>query len=349
MLRFGPPMMWLSFLAIPLLIVVLWIAGRARKQKLHEFGDAGLVAQLTASVSHRRRRIKHALMIAGVFFLCIGLIAPKIGTKLQEVKRKGINLILLVDTSLSMKAEDVKPDRLRRAKYECSQLIDKLRGDRVGLVAFAGVSYLQCPLTLDYGAAKMFLDVMDTDLLPSQGTAIGDAIETALKAFDVEETKHKAIVIFSDGEDHLGKAVEAAQKAADDGVVIYSVGVGTISGAPIPINEDGSQSFKRDRQGKVVTTKLDPSMLQQIASITNGKYYEIDQGNYSAEQLYKDIFKLDRTTLSSHQYSSYEERYQYFVALALLLFLIEIFIPERSKMQGNSISKQSENSLETNT
>lgn len=297
--------------------------------------------------------MKRWLLIGAFFFLSIGLIAPKIGTSLTEVKRKGINIIFLLDTSLSMKAEDVKPNRLRRAKYESSQLIDKLRGDRVGLVAFAGVSYLQCPLTLDYGAAKMFLDVMDTDLIPSQGTAIGDAIETALESFDTKDTKHKAIVIFSDGEDHFGKAIPAAQKAAKQGVVIYTVGVGTISGAPIPMVEDGQQGFKRDRQGRVVTTKLVPSMLQKIASVTGGTYYQMGQGNYSAETLYKDIFQLERTELSSHQYTSYEERYQYFIAIALVLLFVEIFIPERRKLESRKTrvmySKESANVKEKQT
>mgnify|MGYP001133296963 CR=1 FL=1 len=270
MLRFGSPWMWLSFLSVPLLILLYWLASRARTRKLREFGDSGLVDQLTESVSPGRRKVKRWLIIGAFVFLSVGLIAPKIGTSITEVKRKGINLLFLLDTSLSMKAEDVKPNRLRRAKYETSQLMDKLRGDRVGLVAFAGVSYLQCPLTLDYGAAKMFLDVMDTDLIPSQGTAIGDAIETALESFDTKDTKHKAIVIFSDGEDHFGKAVSAAQKAAEQGVVIYSVGVGTIGGSPIPVVDDNQQGFKRDRQGRVVTTKLDPSILQEIASVTEG-------------------------------------------------------------------------------
>lgn len=330
MLRFGPAYMWFAFLAIPLLLLLFWYAAKARKRSLAEFGDAELVSMLTNSVSPQRRRLKRILLIIAFIFLGIGLVAPKIGTSLTEVKRRGINIILALDTSLSMKAEDVKPSRLRRAKYEASQLIDKLRGDRVGLVAFAGVAYLQSPLTLDYRAARMFLDVMDTDMIPSQGTAIGEAINMALKSFDVEKHKYKALVIFSDGEDHLGKAIEAAQKAAKDGVVIYTVGVGSISGSPIPMaDDDGNSGFKRDRQGKVVTTKLDPSILQQIASITGGKYYQMNTGDYSAKELYDNIFKLDKTELSSHQYSNYEERYQYFIAVAFLLFLVETFIPDR--------------------
>ncbi|MCF7805186.1 MAG: VWA domain-containing protein [Candidatus Marinimicrobia bacterium] len=342
MLRFGPPILWISFLSVPLLIGLYWYARRIRSRKLAEFGDSELVNRLTQSVNFRTRRIKRWLMIAGFFLLSVGMVAPKIGTSLAEVKRQGINLIFLLDTSLSMKAEDVKPNRLRRAKYESAQLIDRLRGDRVGLVAFAGVSYLQCPLTLDYGAAKMFLDVMDTDLIPSQGTAIGDAIETALGSFDTKETKHKALVIFSDGEDHFGKAVQAAEKAAEQGVVIYTVGVGTISGAPIPMIEDGNQGFKRDNQGKVVTTRLDPSMLQEISAITGGRYYQMGAGNYSADEVYEDIFQLERTELSSHQYTGYEERYQYFVAMALLLFIAEVFIPERKNTEPRETHVTSE-------
>lgn len=336
MLRFGHPVFWFSFLAIPLLWVLGWLAQRARSRTLRTFGEHDLVHRLTDSVNDRARKLKRVFVFCGFFFLSIGLIAPKIGTSLTEVKRQGINLILMLDTSLSMKAEDVKPTRLDRAKYECSQLINTLRGDRVGLVAFAGVSYLQSPLTLDYSAAKMFLDVIDTDLIPSQGTAIGDAIETGLKAFNSDEKKHKAIVIFSDGEDHLGKATEAAREAADEGVVIYTVGVGTVSGAPIPLNSSGKQTFKRDRQGRVVTTKLDPEILQEIAMMTGGKYYQLGEGGYSSKKLYSDIFQLDRTELASHQYSRYEERYQYFLALALFFFIAEIFITDKRKSGDQS-------------
>lgn len=331
MLRFGPPIMWLSFLTIPLLVALYWYAANSRKKVLTEFGDSALVSQLTDSVNPARRRIKRWLILAGFFFLSIGLIAPKIGTSLTEVKREGINLMLLLDTSLSMNTEDIKPSRIERAKYEASQLVNKLRGDRVGLIAFAGVSYLHSPLTLDYSAAKMFLDVMDTDLIPSQGTAIGDAVTNALESFDTEESQYRAIVLFSDGEDQLGKAMEAASQAADLGVPIYTIGVGTPSGGPIPVTEETGTSFKRDRQGKVVTSRLDSGILQEIAAMTGGTYYQIDQPGYSSRQVYEDIFQLERTELSSHQYTSYEERYQYFLAVAIFLFVTEMFIPERKK------------------
>ncbi len=340
MLRFGPPLMWATFLSVPLVIALTWLGHRAREKALRAFGDESVVKRLVETVSPRQRRIKHVLYVLAFFFLSVGLVAPKIGTSLQEVKREGINLILLLDTSMSMKATDVKPSRLDRAKYEATQLINELRGDRVGLVAFAGVSYLQCPLTLDYGATRMFLDVTDTDLIPSQGTAIGDAIETALESFDMEGDRYKAIVAFTDGEDHMGKALEVAGRAAKEGVVIYTVGVGTISGAPIPVNENGTQSFKRNEQGKVVTTRLESGVLQEIASLTGGRYYQLGRGGYSASALQKALFQMERTELSSHQYTSYEERYQYFVALALLLFVTEFFIPEKrrksSERQGES-------------
>lgn len=339
MLRFGPPLMWAVFLSVPLVIVLFWVKNRAREKALERFGEQSVVNRLIHAASPRNRKIKQGLLILAFFFLSVGLIAPKIGTSLQEVKREGINLIILLDTSMSMKAEDVKPSRLERAKYEANKLIDELQGDRVGLVAFAGVSYLQCPLTLDYGAAKMFLDVTDTDLIPSQGTAIGDAIETALESFDMEGDRYKAIVAFTDGEDHLGKAVETAQQASQQGVVIHTVGVGTISGAPIPVQGNGGQTFKRNDQGKVVTTKLDPGVLQEIASLTGGKYYQLGAGNYSAATLQQDLFQMEKTELSSHQYTSFEERYQYFVALAILLFIGEFFIPE--KREESSGKKES--------
>ena len=331
MLRFGPPIMWLSFLTIPLLIALYWYAHKSRQKVLGQFGDSTLVSHLTDSLDPARRRIKRWLIVTGFLFLSVGLIAPKIGTSLTEVKREGINLMLLLDTSLSMNTEDITPSRVERAKYEASQLVEKLRGDRVGLIAFAGVSYLHSPLTLDYSAAKMFLDVMDTDLIPSQGTAIGDAITTALESFDTEESRYRAIVMFTDGEDQLGKAMDAANEAADMGVPIYTVGVGTPAGGPIPVEENGNSTYKRDRQGKVVTSRLDSGILQEIATITGGTYYQIDQPGYSSAQLYEDIFQLERTELSSHEYTSYEERYQYFLAVAILLFVTEMFVPERKR------------------
>jgi len=332
MLRFGPPVLWVVFLSVPVVVLLYWYGRRSRTRALNTFGDHRVIERLTTSVSPRKRQIKQILIVVAFFFLSIGLVAPKIGTSLTEVERRGVNLLLLLDTSLSMKAEDVKPSRLNRAKYEATNLIDELQGDRVGLVAFAGVSYLQCPLTLDYSAAKMFLDVTDTDLIPSQGTAVGDAIHTALESYDTEGDRYKAMVIFSDGEDHLGKAISAAEDAAEQGVIVYTVGVGTPSGAPIPMTEgEGSPSFKRNNQGKVVTTKLQPGILQKIASITGGTYYQLGQGNYSADGLQKDLFRLERTELSSHRYAGYEERYQYFVGIALLLFIAEVLIPERRK------------------
>jgi len=336
MLRFGSPVLWAAFASVPVVIILIWLSAKSRKKALSEFGDNSLVSKLTDLADNRLRRIKHWMLVIGFFFLSIGLVAPKIGTSLAEVRREGINLILLLDTSLSMNAGDVRPNRLQRAKYESNLLIDKLRGDRIGLVAFAGVSYLQCPLTLDYRAAKMFLDVVDTDLIPSQGTALGDAIQTGLQAFDSEGRKYKAMVIFSDGEDHMGEALEAASQAADEGVAIYTVGVGTVSGAPIPVTENGTQTFKRDQQGRVVTTRLDASALQEIAATTGGKFYQMNSPEFSADQLYSDIFELERTELSSHEYTRYEERYQYFLAIALIFFIGETLIPERQKKRDSN-------------
>ncbi|MCK4689739.1 MAG: VWA domain-containing protein, partial [Candidatus Marinimicrobia bacterium] len=239
MIKFSDPgYVW--FFAVVALFVALVLYSRWRKnQDINLFAGKKLSRRILDDFSPDLKHFKEYLLLGSLLFFGIALIGPQVGKKLTEVKRKGIDIIIALDTSISMNAEDVKPNRLMRAKYETGKFIDGLRGDRVGLVTFAGTSYLQCPLTLDYSAAKLFLDAMDTGVIGTQGTAIADAIGTSLKAFKSEEKKHKVLVIVSDGEDHEGDIPSIAEEAVNEGVIIFSVGIGTLSGAPIPVYDKG--------------------------------------------------------------------------------------------------------------
>ena len=306
-----------------------------KKVLLKKFGNIELLEKLMQSFNPGRRNIKMALLILSYVFFIIALANPQIGTKLEEVTREGVDIIIALDVSASMQAEDIQPNRLEKAKHEVSMFLDLLQGDRIGLVAFAGIAHVQCPLTLDYSAAKLFLNIIDTDLIPQPGTAIGSAIRSAVKAFNTEERKHKVLILITDGEDHESEPIEAAKEAEQEGVIIYTIGIGSPQGVPIPLyNQYGSQTgFKKDRSGSVVTTKLGVLTLQKIAYQTGGKYYLASSGEAELDEIYSDISQLEKKELVSKQFSQYEDRFQIFLALGMLMVLLEIMIPERKKVK----------------
>jgi Ca-activated chloride channel family protein len=303
-----------------------------RKTKiLEKFGSLELIKVLSATVSRKAQIFKAILLVIILFYLIVAWTRPQLGTKLEMVKREGIDIIIAMDVSYSMLAEDITPNRLEKAKHEVANFIDKLKGDRIGFIAFAGVPFIQCPLTLDYGAAKIFLDVMSPDIIPEPGTAIAKAIEEAIKAFEQAERKHKVLVIITDGEDHGGEPVEAAKKAETEGIVIYTVGIGSPAGVPIPVYGTGGglQGYKKDREGNEVITKLDEVTLEKIALQTNGKYFRASTGEVELDKIYDEISQMEKKELASKKFSQYEDRFQYILIFALFLLIIEIFIPER--------------------
>jgi Ca-activated chloride channel family protein len=306
-----------------------------RQNLLKKFGHLDILKKMLPGFKGGRRIWKAVLITLSFVFLVIALAGPQVGTKLEEVKREGIDIIVALDVSLSMRAEDISPNRLEKAKYEVSKLINILNGDRIGLVAFAGMAHVQSPLTLDYAAAKLFLRLMDTNLIPQPGTAIGEAIRAASKAFNQNERKHKVLILITDGEDHESKPLEAAEQAAEEGIVIYTIGIGSPQGVPIPVYDKyGNKSgFKKDRSGNVVTTKLDTETLQKIAYATNGKYYISTSGEAELDQIYNEVNQMEKKELSSRQFSQYENRYQIFIALALLLLIVETFLPVTVKIK----------------
>jgi Ca-activated chloride channel family protein len=266
-----------------------------------------------------------------VFFGVIALTRPQFGVKMELVERKGIDIMVAMDISKSMLAEDVAPSRLERAKFEIARFIDLLKGDRVGLIVFAGESFVQCPLTLDYGAAKMFLNTVNTDWVQLQGTDIAGAINQAVEGFKSKQNKSRVLIILSDGEEHLGDAAEAAKKAAAENVKLYTVGLGSESGVPIPLSKDKSNIvYKKDGEGNLVMTRLNPMMLEKIAIAGNGKYFQAGT-TLDLVSIYGEIAKMEKNELGTDRLNIYEEQYQVFLVIALLFILMEFFIPQRGK------------------
>ncbi len=316
---------------IPLLLVFFWLIFRMKKRAMQRFGNLSLLQKLSLSFSPRKQRWKVALFVLAVFFLLFSLARPQLGTKLTLMKREGVDIVIAMDCSLSMLAEDFKPNRLEKAKQEVNGLIARMQGDRVGLVAFAGVAFVQCPLTIDYSAAQMFLDIMDVNLIPQAGTAVGDAIRTSIKAFNQKERKYKVLILLTDGEDHDSDPLKAAEEAAQEGIRIYTIGIGSSQGEPIPIrNERGEVTgFKKDREGNVVVSKLDETTLQKIALTTGGKYYHASSGEMELDKIYDDISKMEKKELEGKLMVQYEDRYQYFLFISIVLLVVEFMISER--------------------
>ncbi len=326
-----------AWILIPVFFVLFWIMLLRRKKNIKQLGDVKLIQNLMPNRSGFKLWLKFLLLMAAYFFLVLGLANPQIGSKLEEVQRKGVDLVIALDVSNSMLAEDIKPNRLARAKRAISQLIDKLEGDRIGIVVFAGKAYMQLPITTDYSAAKLFLSTIDTDIVPTQGTSIGQAIDLSLTAF--EKNKHeKAIVVITDGEDHNDKPVVAAKKALEQGVKVYTIGIGLPEGAPIPMFSNGQQmGYKKDLSGKTVITKLDELTLQQIAAAGEGIYVRANNTSAGLNQVYTEINKMEKQRYASKMFSDYEDRFQYFIGLAVVFLVLELLLFERKSRFAGKI------------
>jgi len=335
-MRFGAPEYLWWFLAVPVLAGLFVAAFRRRRRALAIFGDLPLMRRLSTSASLERRIIKATLVVLASSFLILALARPQWGAKLETVTRRGVDVIVAVDTSLSMLAEDVKPNRMAQARAAVGSFIDLLHGDRIGLVAFAGTSYVACPLTLDYTAARMFVDVLDVDLIPIQGTAIADAIRTSVAAFRPGERRYKVLVLITDGEDHEGSVEAAARAAASEGIVVYAVGIGSPSGEPIPLRNARGDiiGYKEDRGHRKVTSRLGEGDLEGIALATGGKYFRSSPEGVELRRVYEEISRMDQRTLSGRTLNAYEERYQLPLGLAILLLGLEAALGERKGGAG---------------
>jgi len=268
----------------------------------------------------------------------LSLTQPRWGYHWEDLHQRGVDVIVALDVSSSMLAEDIKPNRLERAKRKISDLLDMMEGDRIGLVAFAGTSFVQCPLTLDYGAARIFLSAIDTQLIPVQGTAIGNAIKTSVKAFRTQEKKSKALILITDGEDQTGKALAAAKSAGEQGVKIYTIGIGGEIGAPLP-DLSGNGGFRKNQQGEVILSKLDETTLQKIALETGGSYVRSVTGDIDLKTIYQDQIKkhIEKKELKSERRKIWQERFQWFIFIALIFLFTETYLSEKKPLEKSEI------------
>lgn len=317
-------MLLLIFL-IPVFLVVYGIMMSARKRRIRRFGDARLVNELMPSWSGAKGWVRMVIFCIAFFFFVIGLARPQIGAKLEERTTKGAEVMIALDVSNSMLAQDYSPSRLERAKLAISRLVDKLRDDRLGLVVFAGKSFVQLPVTTDYISAKMFLSSISTESVPVQGTAIGDAINTCIRSFSAQSEKSRVIIVITDGENHEDDPVSAAKDAADMGIKVYTIGVGSVQGQPIPMNGD----LLKDKDGNIVVTKLDENTLRDIAAAGNGAYIHAGNDEFGLNPIIDDIRRMEDEELTSQVFEEFDEQFMYFFAIALALLVIEMLIGNR--------------------
>lgn len=320
-------MLW-WLLTIPVFIIGYILYTRRKRRQLAEFGDPELVSELMPDASKARPVVKFSLLMAALALLIMAAARPQYGQKEKTVKRQGIEVMIALDISNSMMAEDVAPNRLDRAKQMLSKMIDRMVDDKVGLVVFAGEAYTQLPITCDYVSAKMFLNTITPALIPTQGTAIGAALETSIRSFGSQESDAgRAIVLITDGENHEDDAIAAAKHARELGIQVFVVGIGKPEGSPIPIV--GTNNYIKDRSGQVVVSRLNEDMCQQIAQAGNGIYVRCDNTNTAMRALQQELDRIATAELETKVYADYNEQYQSFVLIALLLLVIDFFILER--------------------
>lgn len=321
--------LWLLALVVPLIFVFLFFQ-RWRKTNLDKFANSLLLNQLAAEVSFNKHLLKFILLSLAFEFVVIGFANPQVGTKQEKVKRQGIDVFIAIDVSNSMLSEDVKPSRLLRAKNFISNFIDELHNDRLGIIVFAGRSYMQMPLTVDYSAGRMYLKTINTNLVPTQGTNIAEAVNMARENFVKAENKHKALIIITDGEDNEGGVDEAIADAVKEGVKIFTIGVGTNNGGPIPVGSD----FKRDEQGNIVLSKMNQEMLQDLAAKGNGKYFQLGTGKDEINAIFKELGRINTKDFEETIFTSFDDQFQICLAIATLLLLAEFFLSERKFKLG---------------
>lgn len=332
-MRFAEPTFLWGLLSLPLFALLFYYAYRRRKALAARFVSLSMLPKLSTSVSPWRRLAKVLILLLAIAFLFVALARPQWGRKMEHVERRGLDLVLLQDISLSMLAEDVKPNRLTRSRHEISAFLESLTGDRVGLVAFSGEAQVMVPLTLDYGTVQMMLRELNPGwLMP--GTNLENAIRKGMNLFQNSggAGQYSVMVLMSDGEELEAEAVNAAKEAAEMGIKIYTVGIGSREGVPIPVpNRKGEVSYKKDMQGNIVTTHLEEATLQEIASVTGGLYFYASPGEFQLQKVLTEIAAMEKKDQSSDRMENYQDRYQIFLGMAALLFLLEALVSERGR------------------
>lgn len=337
-MRFSEPINFLILAGVLALgLFVFWALAR-KKKLLRRFGDIPLIMKNAPYISFARQRTKAFLVLAALALVAVSLARLQFGTHLELLKRQGIDLMVAIDVSNSMLAQDMKPSRLEKAKQEVYSIIDRLEGDRIGLVTFAGDAFVQCPLTLDYAAARMLLSVTDNQSVSIQGTNLTAAIQAAEKSFSEKEKKYKVLLLLTDGEDHSKTAIATAEEARKQGIKIYTVGIGNPAGEPIPIlDRNGRQvGFKKDPEtGEVIMSRLDDATLQKISLTTGGKYYHATAGEMELDKVFDEISSMEKKELEGKLVTRYDDRFQWPLLFALVLVVGEFFVPERKKPTGS--------------
>ena len=327
MFRFAhPDFLYLLFL-LPVLVAFYVYAIVLKKKAIKKYGNPELLAELMPEVSPKRQHLKFWLLFGAITMVIIVMAGPQFGSKLETVKRQGVEIMVCLDVSNSMLAEDVSPDRLSKAKQMLSKLTDGFSNDKVGLIVFAGDAFTQLPITSDYVSAKMFLSSINPSMVSTQGTAIGAAINLAVRSFTPSETSDKAIILITDGENHEGGAIEAAQEAAKKGMRVFVLGVGSPDGSPIPV--EGTNEFRRDKDGNVVVTRLNEQMCQEIAKAGNGIYVRVDNTNNAERALNAEINKLAKADVETQVFTEFDEQFQVLAWLAILLLAADLMILNR--------------------
>lgn len=327
MFRFADPAYLYLLLLLPFLAAFYLYSNYKRRKNIRKFGDPELLKQLMPDVSKYRPNLKFWIIFVAIGLMIVMLARPQFGSKMETVKRSGVEVVIALDISNSMMAEDVAPSRLEKAKKVISRLVDGFNNDKIGLIVFAGDAFTQLPITSDYISAKMFLESITPSLISKQGTAIGSAIDLATKSFTPQEGVGRAIVVITDGENHEGGAVEAAKAAAEKGIQVYVLGIGSPEGAPIPL--EGTNDFRKDREGNVIVTRLNEQMCQEIAKAGNGMYIRVDNTNSAQKTLDKEIAKLAKADVESTVYTEFDEQFQALAWIILILLLAEMLIMER--------------------
>ena len=319
-----------AFIIIPVMLMVFLWTFFWKKRIQKSFGSAVVLKRLSPDLSFFKSSLKFITLCLAVGFLVIGLINPKIGTKLETIKREGVDIVFAIDVSKSMLAEDVAPNRLEKSKQLVTQIINNLASDRVGIIAYAGKAFPQLPITTDYASAKMFLQSMNTDMLSSQGTAINEAIELSRNYFDDEEQTNRVLIIISDGEDHNDLSVEVAEAASEEGIKIYTIGVGSEKGGPIPLKRNGVvMSYKKDQNNETVITKLNEETLRLIANEAKGSYINGSQTADVVEQIRAVLSAMDKKEFEAKEFAEYKDQFQWFLGIGLFFLILDVLLLER--------------------
>jgi len=324
---------WLwGLLWLPVLVIAYWLFLQWRKAAIARFGEWNLVEKLMDGFSAKRQHLKFLLWLLTITFIILGLTNPQLGTRLEKVKRQGVDVVIALDVSKSMLAQDITPNRLERSKQFISKLLSRMADDRIALIIFAGNAYMQMPLTIDYSAAKLFLNTISTEIVPTQGTAIGEAIDLATQAFDPEDDKFKTLIIITDGENHEKGAITSAEDAQESGVLTYTVGVGSKEGGPIPIYRGKRiTDYVRDKSGQTVSSKLNIEMLKDVAKAGNGQFFQLTNGTREIDNILDELSGMEKKEFEDRVFTDFEDQFQWLLGPALLLLIFNLVYTERKK------------------